>query len=98
MEKIIVDYMKRINKKRLTLNRVKLLVEDWNYCVNNYGNYIVSEALTWLELGHYAENAKFIDYKYCWTEPISIEKNFKVIVKGNKVWFETNLPEPKILD
>lgn len=98
MDKIIVDYTKRINKKRLTLNKVKLLVEDWNYSIDMFGNYIISEALTWLELGHYAENAKYIDYKYGWTEPISIEKNFKVIVKGNNVWFETDLPIPKILD
>ena len=97
MDNRVVDYMKRINGKRLSLVEAKLMINEWNWEIVNYGRIKVAEALTYTEYD-YASHAKYIDYTYGWTECISLEKSFKTMVKENNVWFETNLPEPVLFD
>ena len=96
MDNIVKGYMKRINDQRLAAFVAEVLVDMWNDYVDNYGFIRVQDILALIE-GDYMRRARYVDFKYGWTEHISLEKNFKVVVKGNYVYFITKLPKPVLL-
>ncbi len=91
------NYLERINKVVFTPFEAKVFIEVFNEEIVRYGSYKVVEVLAWIyyETGKYTP--KFLDYKYGWTELISLERNFIVSVSGNTILCKLNLPEPKEL-
>ena len=94
----IKEYQERVNKGVFTLVEAKLFIDDFNCDVLNYGRCTVAEVLGWVEPNTYTRTVKFVDYKYGWTNMISLEKNFKVNIKENDISFTLKLPKPICFD